>query len=96
MNTRPLLCTRFVHDVPVLAMIHHVACQIWFYEVPLPAEVARRGLARYLTVHGALPVVLVTLADTFSERWDMKGLAATEAVGHIVDGSASVPAGAGG
>jgi hypothetical protein len=61
------------------------------------AEVTRRGLARYdLTVDGALPVVLVTVADTFSGRWDLKGLAATAAVRHIVDGAAAVPARAAG
>src|SRR5437867_1273904 len=30
-NTRPFLCPRYVRDIPVVALIHQVAREIWFH-----------------------------------------------------------------
>jgi glycosyltransferase involved in cell wall biosynthesis len=43
-NTRPFACHRWVGDVPVVALAHQVAKEVWFAELPLPAA----ALGRYL------------------------------------------------
>ena len=47
-NTRPFLCPRFVGNVPIVAVIHQVAREIWRYETPWPISV----LGRYLLEPG--------------------------------------------
>src|SRR5204863_8545571 len=38
-NTRPIATPRFVTDVPVVALVHQVAREVWWYEAPLPVAV---------------------------------------------------------
>lgn len=35
-NTRPFLTPTFVHDAPIIAIIHQLAREFWFYETPFP------------------------------------------------------------
>ncbi len=35
-NTRPFMTPRYVRDVPIVALIHQVAGEVWNYETPLP------------------------------------------------------------
>jgi glycosyltransferase involved in cell wall biosynthesis len=37
-NTRPFLSTKFVKKVPVIALIHQLAREFWFYETPFPVN----------------------------------------------------------
>src|SRR5439155_13865301 len=52
-NTRPFDTPRFVTDVPVVALVHQVAREVWWYEAPLPVAVLggfvfeRHWLRRY-------------------------------------------------
>jgi glycosyltransferase involved in cell wall biosynthesis len=52
-NTRPFGCPRWIGDVPVVALIHQVAREIWFHETWLPVALIgrfwleRRWLAAY-------------------------------------------------
>lgn len=41
-NTRPFFAPRFVRSVPVVALIHQVAREVWRYETPWPVAVAGR------------------------------------------------------
>jgi glycosyltransferase involved in cell wall biosynthesis len=41
-NTRPFLTPRWVRDTPVVALIHQLAREIWFYETPLPLALLGR------------------------------------------------------
>lgn len=41
-NTRPFLTPRYVRDVPVVALIHQLAREVWQYEVPLPVGIVGR------------------------------------------------------
>ena len=47
-NTRPFLSPRFVRNVPIVAVIHQVAREVWRYETPWPISV----LGRYLLEPG--------------------------------------------
>jgi glycosyltransferase involved in cell wall biosynthesis len=61
-NTRPFLCPRFVRDVPVVALIHQVAREVWHYETPWPIAVVGRYLLepRWLRAYRDVPVVTVS------------------------------------
>jgi glycosyltransferase involved in cell wall biosynthesis len=41
-NTRPFLTPRWLRGAPVVALIHQLAREIWFYETPFPIAVAGR------------------------------------------------------
>ena len=43
-NTRPFLCPRFVGNVPIVAVVHQVAREIWRYETPWPVAIVGRYL----------------------------------------------------
>jgi glycosyltransferase involved in cell wall biosynthesis len=43
-NTRPFLTPRWIHDTPVVALIHQLAREIWFDETPFPLS----ALGRYV------------------------------------------------
>ena len=61
-NTRPFLCPRFVRNVPVAALIHQVAREVWHYETPWPIAVVGRYLLepRWLRAYRDVPVVTVS------------------------------------
>lgn len=69
-NTRPFLCPRFVDDVPVVALIHQVAKEIWFYEVPLPVAIAGRYWLepRWLRTYARVPTLTVSRSSVDSLR----------------------------
>ena len=62
MNTRPFLCPRFVRNVPVVALIHQVAREVWHYETPWPIAVVGRYLLGpcWLRAYRDVPVVTVS------------------------------------
>jgi len=41
-NTRPFMTPKYVKSVPVVALIHQVARDVWRYEMPLPVALAGR------------------------------------------------------
>jgi glycosyltransferase involved in cell wall biosynthesis len=43
-NTRPFLAPRWVRNTPIVALIHQLAREIWFYETPFPVS----SLGRYV------------------------------------------------
>jgi glycosyltransferase involved in cell wall biosynthesis/O-antigen/teichoic acid export membrane protein len=61
-NTRPFLCPRFVGNVPIVAVIHQVAREIWRYETPWPISVLGRYLLEpaWLRTYRDVPVVTVS------------------------------------
>lgn len=61
-NTRPFLCPRFVDDVPVVALAHQVAREVWWYEAPLPVAAAGRFLLepRWLSFYRHVPTLTVS------------------------------------
>lgn len=61
-NTRPFLCPTFVDDVPVVALVHQVAREIWFHQSPFPANLLGRYYLerRWLSHYKNVPVVTVS------------------------------------
>ena len=61
-NTRPFLCPRFVREVPVLALVHQVAREVWHYETPWPIAILGRYLLEphWLRTYREVPVVTVS------------------------------------
>jgi glycosyltransferase involved in cell wall biosynthesis/O-antigen/teichoic acid export membrane protein len=64
-NTRPFLCPRFVRDVPVVALVHQVAREVWHYETPWPVALLGRYLLEpwWLRAYRDVPVVTVSASS---------------------------------
>ena len=58
-NTRPFMSPRFVGDVPVVALMHQLAREIWRYEMPLPLALAGRYVLEpwWLRTYRTIPVM---------------------------------------
>ena len=58
-NTRPFLTPRYVEEVPILALVHQLAREIWRYEMPFPASVAGRYYfeAHWLRAYRDVPTI---------------------------------------
>lgn len=67
-NTHPFMCPQYVRDVPVVAIIHQVAREVWFYESPLPVAVLGRYVLepRWLSAYRHVPVVTVSQSSKLS------------------------------
>ena len=61
-NTRPFLSPRFVRNVPIVAVIHQVAREVWRYETPWPIAILGRYLLEpaWLRIYRDVPVVTVS------------------------------------
>lgn len=61
-NTRPFLTPSFVTDVPVVALIHQVAREVWLHQFPFPANLAGRYYfeRKWLKQYANVPVVTVS------------------------------------
>ena len=66
-NTRPFLTPRYVTSVPVVALIHQVAREVWRFETPLPVALAGRYVfePRWLRAYRDIPVM--TISDSSAE-----------------------------
>lgn len=64
-NTRPFGCHRWAGDTPVVALIHQLAREIWFYELPLPAAALGRYVLepRWLRSLRHVPVITVSASS---------------------------------
>ena len=64
-NTKPFGCPKWVKDVPVVALIHQVAKEIWFYEMPLLIALFGRYWleGHWLRAYRKTPVVTVSISS---------------------------------
>jgi glycosyltransferase involved in cell wall biosynthesis len=69
-NTRPFLTPRFVRDTPVVALIHQLAREIWFYETPWPVAVLGRYVLEpwWLRAYRNVPALTVSESSAESLR----------------------------
>ncbi|MHB1734718.1 MAG: glycosyltransferase family 4 protein [Ferrimicrobium acidiphilum] len=67
-NTKPFGCPKWVKDVPVVALIHQVAREIWFHETWLPvALLGRFWLERHwLAAYRNVPAVTLSASSKYS------------------------------
>ena len=73
-NTRPFLCPRFVGNVPIVAIIHQVAREIWRYETPWPISVLGRYLLEPAWLRTYRDVPVVTMCESSRESLAEYGL----------------------
>ena len=71
-NTRPFLTPHFVRGTPIVALIHQLAREIWFYETPFPVSVVGRYVLepRWLRPYRDVPALTVSRssADSLSRH----------------------------
>jgi glycosyltransferase involved in cell wall biosynthesis len=69
-NTRPFLTPRWIHDTPVVALIHQLAREIWFYEMPFPVSVLGRYVLEpwWLRAYREVPALTVSQSSADSLR----------------------------
>jgi glycosyltransferase involved in cell wall biosynthesis len=67
-NTRPFLTPRWIHDTPVVALIHQLAREIWFDETPLPVAVLGRYVLEpwWLRSYRNVPALTVSASSAES------------------------------
>jgi glycosyltransferase involved in cell wall biosynthesis len=69
-NTRPFLAPRWARGTPVVALIHQLAREIWWYETPLPVAAAGRYLLEplWLRTYRDVPALTVSASSAESLR----------------------------
>ena len=67
-NTRPFLTPRWVRGTPVVALIHQLAREIWFYETPRPVALVGRHVLepRWLRLYRDVPALTVSRSSAES------------------------------
>ena len=73
-NTRPFGATKWVGDVPVIALIHQVCREIWNYQTPLPVAFVGRYLLEPLWLRGYRDVLTVTVSESSKDSLENYGL----------------------
>jgi glycosyltransferase involved in cell wall biosynthesis len=88
-NTRPFLTPRWIRDTPVVALIHQLAREIWFYETRFPISVVGRFLLepRWLRAYRDVPALTVSRssADSLARHHGWRNVAV------VPEGSAPHP-----
>jgi len=61
-NTRPFMTPRWVRGTPIVALIHQLAREIWFYETPFPVSVLGRYVLEpwWLRAYRRVPAMTVS------------------------------------
>ena len=94
-NTRPFLTPRFIRDVPVVAIIHQVAREVWRYETPWPISVLGRYLLEPAWLRAYRDVPVVTMCESGRESLAEYGLRRVTAVPTGLGASVTATMGAG-
>ncbi len=63
-NTRPFACHKWVTGVPVVALVHQVAREVWFKEVMLPIAVAGRFMMEPYWLRSLRYVPAMTVSES--------------------------------
>ncbi len=73
-NTRPFGCPRFARGVPIVAVVHQVAREIWRYETPWPVSALGRYLLEPAWLRAYRDVPVVTVSESSRESLEHYGL----------------------
>ncbi len=67
-NTRPFMTPRWIRGTPIVAFIHQLAREIWFYETPFPVSVLGRYVFEpwWLRAYRRTPAMTVSLSSAES------------------------------
>jgi glycosyltransferase involved in cell wall biosynthesis len=66
-NTRPFMTPRWIHDTPIVALIHQLAREIWFYETPFPLSVLGRYVLEPFWLRAYRDVPALTVSQSSAE-----------------------------
>jgi glycosyltransferase involved in cell wall biosynthesis len=66
-NTRPFMTPRWVHGTPVVALIHQLAREIWFYEMPRPVAALGRYALEPWWLRAYRDVPALTVSESSAE-----------------------------
>jgi len=66
-NTRPFLTPRWIRDTPIVALIHQLAREIWFYETPFPVSVVGRYVLEPWWLRAYRRVPAMTVSESSAE-----------------------------
>jgi hypothetical protein len=73
-NTKPFHSPRFVRNVPIVAVIHQVAREVWRYESPWPISILGRYLLEPAWLRAYRDVPVVTVSESSRESLAEYGL----------------------
>ena len=76
-NTRPFFCTKFANNgTKIVALIHQLAKEFWFYEIPLPFSLVGYFLERFwLSPYKKLPTITVSFSTKKDlEKWGFQNI----------------------
>lgn len=73
-NTRPFGCPKYVKQIPVVALIHQVAREVWFYETPWILAMVGRYLLEPLWLKPYQNLTTVTVSQSSKESLQSYGL----------------------
>lgn len=73
-NTRPFGCPKFIDGIPVIALIHQVAREVWFYETFWLVAVIGRYLLEPLWLRPYRNIPVVTVSKSSKESLESYGL----------------------
>jgi len=66
-NTRPFLTPRWIRDTPIVALIHQLAREIWFYETPFPLSLLGRYALEPLWLRAYRDVPALTVSQSSAD-----------------------------
>ena len=93
-NTRPFGAPKWVDHVPVIALIHQVCREIWYYQTPLPVALVGRYLLEPVWLRGYRDVLTVTVSESSKDSLENYGLTRVVVVPeghHSIEGRPNVP-----
>lgn len=73
-NTRPFLTPRYVRNVPVVALIHQLAREVWQYEVPLPVGIVGRYVMEPWWLRSYRTVRVMTDSPSSARSFEQYGI----------------------
>ncbi|MHB1520707.1 MAG: glycosyltransferase family 4 protein [Ferrimicrobium sp.] len=73
-NTKPFGCPKWISDVPVVALIHQVAREIWFHETWLPVALLGRFWLEKHWLAAYRDTAVVTVSTSSKESLEAYGL----------------------
>ncbi len=76
-NTRPFFCVKFAKNkAKVVALVHQLAKEFWFYEMPFPFSYVGYALEKYwLSAYKDVPTITVSLSTKKDlEDWEFRNI----------------------
>lgn len=73
-NTRPFSCSKFITQTPIVALIHQVAREVWFYETSWIVAILGRYVLEPLWLRRYREIPVVTLSESSKKSLELYGL----------------------